>query len=246
MIAATAPKRGAVPQRFGAPLKYGGACQAYAFGVRAGAESPENSVKTRDRLLHAVSEMHITIATAKFKKENTVIRTFLPNTVLIATTALLAACGGGGGSGSVMPTVPATTSPVASTGTLPMRQLNGALAFVNSAGFSVYVFDADLAEPGSSTCNGQVDSTGTACDVAWPPVAPPAGVALTTNFGTIKRTDGRTQLTYTGRPLYLFFGDTAPGQANGNGLNIFGGLWHLSRTLGSSTGTSPNPPTSSY
>lgn len=174
------------------------------------------------------------------------IRTFLPNTVLIATTALLAACSGGGGSGSVMPTVPATTSPVASISTLPMRQLNGALAFVNSAGFSVYVFDADLAKPGSSACNGQVDSTGTACDVAWPPVAPPAGVALTTNFGTIKRTDGRTQLTYTGRPLYLFFGDTAPGQANGDGLNVFGGVWHLSRTLGSSTGTSPNPPTSSY
>jgi hypothetical protein len=29
-----------------------------------------------------------------------------------------------------------------------------------------------------------------------------------------------------GHPLYTYVGDTAPGQARGNGLNLNGGLWH--------------------
>jgi predicted lipoprotein with Yx(FWY)xxD motif len=42
---------------------------------------------------------------------------------------------------------------------------------------------------------------------------------------TIKRTDGSEQLTYNGHPLYTYAGDTAPGQANGNNINLNGGLW---------------------
>ena len=34
------------------------------------------------------------------------------------------------------------------------------------------------------------------------------------------------QLAFHGHPLYTFTGDTAPGQAKGNGVNAFGGLWH--------------------
>ena len=41
-------------------------------------------------------------------------------------------------------------------------------------------------------------------------------------FGTIKRSDGSTQATFDGHPLYTFVGDTAPGQAKGNGLNVAG------------------------
>ena len=44
--------------------------------------------------------------------------------------------------------------------------------------------------------------------------------------GTIKRTDGSQQLTYNGHPLYTYVGDSAPGQARGNNLNLNGGLWH--------------------
>ena len=43
---------------------------------------------------------------------------------------------------------------------------------------------------------------------------------------TITRTGGAHQLTYNGHPLYTYIADTAPGQANGNNLNLNGGLWH--------------------
>ena len=53
-----------------------------------------------------------------------------------------------------------------------------------------------------------------------------AGPGVTGKIGTITRTDGTTQATYDGHPLYTYIADTAPGQANGNNLNLNGGLWH--------------------
>jgi hypothetical protein len=40
---------------------------------------------------------------------------------------------------------------------------------------------------------------------------------------TIRRADGSTQATYDGHPLYTYVGDAAPGQANGNNLNLNSG-----------------------
>src|SRR5262249_61261891 len=69
--------------------------------------------------------------------------------------------------------------------------------------------------------------TGT-CPQLWPPVHGPAtgGPGVTGSLGTIKRSDGATQATYNGHPLYTYVADTAPGQARGNGLNASGGVWH--------------------
>ena len=52
-------------------------------------------------------------------------------------------------------------------------------------------------------------------------------------FGTIKRSNGSLQATFDGHPLYTYVGDTAPGQAKGNGLNLSGGVWHEVTTSGS-------------
>ena len=52
------------------------------------------------------------------------------------------------------------------------------------------------------------------------------GPGVTGKLGTIKRSDGSEQATYDGHPLYTYVGDTAPGQAKGNGLNLSGGVWH--------------------
>jgi hypothetical protein len=43
---------------------------------------------------------------------------------------------------------------------------------------------------------------------------------------TMTTSDGSAQAVYDGHPLYTYVGDSAPRQANGNGLNLNGGLWH--------------------
>jgi predicted lipoprotein with Yx(FWY)xxD motif len=39
------------------------------------------------------------------------------------------------------------------------------------------------------------------------------------DFATIKREDSKLQTAYKGRPLYLYKGDSNPGDINGQGLN---------------------------
>ena len=39
-------------------------------------------------------------------------------------------------------------------------------------------------------------------------------------------------MTYDGHPLYTYIGDNGPGQANGNDLDLNGGLWYEMRVSG--------------
>jgi predicted lipoprotein with Yx(FWY)xxD motif len=132
----------------------------------------------------------------------------------------LAACGGGGtGYGGPPPTGP-TSAPAA----LPLAtaSLAGSPGFVNSAGRTVYVFDADLGTPNASTCSG-------ACAANWPPVTVAVGTATPAPWTTFVRGDGPTQAAYKTRALYTFAFDTSAGQTNGDGVNAFGGVWHIAR-----------------
>ena len=52
-----------------------------------------------------------------------------------------------------------------------------------------------------------------------------AGFGVTGTLGVITRADGTMQATYDGHPLYTYVGDSGPGQAKGNGLNLSGGVW---------------------
>jgi predicted lipoprotein with Yx(FWY)xxD motif len=49
---------------------------------------------------------------------------------------------------------------------------------------------------------------------------------VTGTLGTITRPDGTTQATYDGHPLYTYIGDTGPGQASGNTIDLNGGKWY--------------------
>ena len=49
---------------------------------------------------------------------------------------------------------------------------------------------------------------------------------MTGQLSTIRRSDGKTQAVLQRAPLYTYVGDTAPGEAHGNNLNLNGGLWH--------------------
>ena len=48
---------------------------------------------------------------------------------------------------------------------------------------------------------------------------------VSATLGTIKRSDGSTQLTVNGWPMYTYSADSGPGQASGQGENLSGGLW---------------------
>ena len=118
-----------------------------------------------------------------------------------------------------------STSTVASSNGLKVEQIGGASVLANAKGFTLYWFAPDTAT--KSVCNGS-------CAVYWPPVKGPvtAGPGIPGKLGTIKRADGSAQATYDGHPLYTYVGDSAPGQARGNNLNLNGGLWHEVTTSG--------------
>jgi predicted lipoprotein with Yx(FWY)xxD motif len=108
----------------------------------------------------------------------------------------------------------------AATGTaLTTTTIGGTTVLTNAQGFTLYSFAPDT--PASSKCYGS-------CAVYWPPVTgtAAAGPGLPGKVTTITRTGGSRQLTYNGHPLYTYIGDSAPGQARGNNLNLNGGLWH--------------------
>ena len=115
---------------------------------------------------------------------------------------------------------PAATSAGAGTGTgLKTTTIGGTTVLTNAKGFTLYSFAPDT--PTASKCYGS-------CAAYWPPATgtAPASPGLPGTVGTITRTGGARQLTYNGHPLYTYIGDSAPGQANGNNLNLNGGLWH--------------------
>ena len=51
-------------------------------------------------------------------------------------------------------------------------------------------------------------------------------------LGTIRRRDGRRQITYNGRPLYHYVGDKSPGQVLCQNVDEFGGTWLVVRPSG--------------
>ena len=139
---------------------------------------------------------------------------------LAAAVLAIAACGSSASSSSSPPAA-AASSPAAgsSATTLKSTTINGTQVLTNSAGFTLYWFVPDTST--TSKCTGS-------CAAFWPPVKGPAtaGSGVTGTLGTITRPDGSTQAAYDGHPLYTYAGDSAPGQAKGNGLNVSGGVWH--------------------
>jgi len=102
---------------------------------------------------------------------------------------------------------------------LKTAKISGVTVITNAKGLTLYWFAPDNAT--TSTCYGS-------CAQYWPPVfgTPKAGPGVTGTLGTIRRSDGTTQATYDGHPLYTYISDSAPGQNHGNNVTLNGGLWH--------------------
>ena len=91
---------------------------------------------------------------------------------------------------------------------------------VDAEGMTLYLFTNDT--DNTSTCYDD-------CASAWPPLLtggePTVGEGLDAALvGTTERTDGTTQVTYGGWPLYTWVQDEAPGDTTGQDV---GGVWYV-------------------
>ncbi len=160
--------------------------------------------------------------------------------VLGITSVLVASCGSSSASTSTTTQTRASTDHVRRRphrdhdhrGRLRLPGADGPVkglgtVLVDGKGMTLYLFVPDT-QMATSTCYS-------ACAQAWPPLLLPAGVTSpfagpgvqSSLLGTTHRSDGTTQITYNKWPLYLWVGDSQPGQATGQGINNYGGLWYV-------------------
>ena len=112
-----------------------------------------------------------------------------------------------------------------SSTTISSGKVKAGTVVVNSHGFTLYSFAHD--SKNKSTCYG-------ACAKVWIPLTTKGSVIVKSGSGLnqalagkAKRTDGSTQVTYGGHPLYRYKGDTKAGQQNGQNKKQFGGHWYV-------------------
>ena len=88
----------------------------------------------------------------------------------------------------------------------------------NTKGLTLYTLTGEK--------NGKFICTG-ACLSTWLPLVVAAGTKPKgpVTLGTIKRPEGKTQVTFKGMPVYTFSGDSKKGEANGEGVKDVG-VWH--------------------
>jgi predicted lipoprotein with Yx(FWY)xxD motif len=123
-----------------------------------------------------------------------------------------------------------SASTAASTGVVVVSKHShdGTILAAGSKRLTVYLFEGDHGS--TSACTGT-------CAQVWPPVttaaaATAAGGATTADLGTITRSDGTTQVTYKGHPLYYYVKDKDNGDAYGQNINSFGADWYVLKPSG--------------
>jgi predicted lipoprotein with Yx(FWY)xxD motif len=152
---------------------------------------------------------------------------------LVPAAMILAACSSSGSTNDG--TNQAPPSPASATGSngktsdgVSTAKASGVgSVLVNAEGFTLYYLTTDA--------QSQVTCTG-GCAQTWPPdlvTNTPDAAGLSGELGTIANPSGGTQLTYDGWPLYTYAGDSAPGQANGQGV---GGVWFAMTPTGAAAG----------
>ena len=123
-------------------------------------------------------------------------------------------------SSSAASSTAASSTTAAASATVSVAQ-NAQLGptLVGPKGMTLYYRTKD--SNGVSACTGS-------CATAWPPLtasgAPTAGAGASGTLGTIQRSDGTTQVTYQGWPLYYYGADQKPGDAMGEKI---GGVWFV-------------------
>lgn len=132
---------------------------------------------------------------------------------LVPAGLLLAACSS---------STPAA-SPTSSSAASPSPSSSGSVTkTANSSKFGTILVDMNGNTVYTLTNGGQAVSCSGACASVWPPVLLSSGQPATHN----------------GLALYTFIGDKSAGQANGDGINSFGGVWHVVKVSGTGSTSS--------
>jgi predicted lipoprotein with Yx(FWY)xxD motif len=110
----------------------------------------------------------------------------------------------------------------------------GKTILVDRAGHTLYHLSVEH--------KGKFICTDKACLSFWHPLVVRKGVtpAGTPGLGTVRRPDGRRQVTYRGGPLYSFVGDKKRGDVKGEGFKDVG-VWHAASRASASGSTTPPP-----
>ena len=108
-------------------------------------------------------------------------------------------------------------APEPATGKVAAAETSLGTVLVDGDGRTLYIFTVDV---------GDVSACYSDCAQTWPAVGSGAvlaeGVDVTT--GVTTRDDGNEQLTINSRPVYLFAGDSGPGDVNGQNV---GEVWFV-------------------
>jgi predicted lipoprotein with Yx(FWY)xxD motif len=114
---------------------------------------------------------------------------------------------------------------------------------VNAQGRTLYVLSPETAT--HLLCKSSE------CLKLWPPVTVHstrvklrAGAGVHGHLGILRRSGGLLQVTLRGMPVYRYAGDESKGEANGQGIESFGGIWHAVRPTASSTPPKASMPSS--
>ncbi|HET9591484.1 MAG TPA: hypothetical protein VFP17_01085 [Solirubrobacterales bacterium] len=116
----------------------------------------------------------------------------------------------------------------------------GATVLTRTNGHTLYSLSVET--HGRFVCTG-------GCLGTWKPLVVSQGVKPKgpVKLDTIRRPDGKTQVTFKGRPLYSFNGDSKAGEANGEGFKDVG-TWHAAEVARPSSSPAPEsePPPYPY
>lgn len=166
--------------------------------------------------------------------------------VVVAVAAIaLAACGS---SGSTAKTESSSSTTEQSTTTSTPSTTAAPAAVVETTDndkLGTLLVDAEGKTLYTLTNSGTAVDCPEACAKFWPPLLLPAGTtsavggAGVTGLSTVAGSGG-TQVTANGLPLYRFAADSAPGDANGEGISSFGGVWHVVKVSGTPSGSTPD------
>jgi predicted lipoprotein with Yx(FWY)xxD motif len=113
---------------------------------------------------------------------------------------------------------------------------DGSSVLANLKGRTLYSLSVE--KHGKFICTG-------GCLSVWHPLLVPKGVKPKgpVPLGTVERPEGKTQVTFGGRPLYSFAEDTRSGETGGEGIKDVG-TWHAARVPSDSA--QPTEPTQPY